>query len=31
MNKDIQTFIIWKNARAFEEDILNKIKSNFTI
>ena len=31
MNRDIQTFIIWKNARAFEEDILNKIKSNFTI
>lgn len=31
MSKDIQTFIIWKNARAFEEDILNKIKSNFTI
>ena len=31
MNKDIQTFIIWKNARTFEEDILNKIKSDFTI
>lgn len=31
MNRDIQTFIIWKNARTFEEDILNKIKSDFTI
>lgn len=31
MKRNIQTFIIWKNARAFEEDILNKIKSNFTI
>lgn len=31
MSKDIQTFIIWENARVFEEDILNKIKSNFTI
>lgn len=31
MNQDIQTFIIWKNARCFEEEILEKIKARFKI
>ena len=31
MNRDIQTFIIWKNARSIENEILNKIKKNFSI
>ncbi len=31
MNRDIQTFIIWKNARCFEDEILEKIKAKFTV
>ncbi len=31
MDKDIQTFIIWKNARVIEYEILEKIRKSFKI